>query len=337
MSDHFVSSFAALQAGGPLEPWQYQSSALGASEVDIDVTHCGVCHTDLHLMDNDFGITAFPFVPGHEAVGIVKATGSGVTHLTPGQRVGVGWQRGTCGECEWCFKGSQNLCAKSRPTCLAGYGGFAKSLRVDSYFGIPIPDALDSAVAAPMLCAGITVYCPLRRYLRPASRVAIVGIGGLGHLAIQFARAMGAEVTAISTSQSKAAEAAMFGAHHFANSTDPEQMKKLSGSFDLILNTATANLDWSAFLATLRPNGVFCIVGGPQGPVVLPVLQMIFGQYTFAASIIGPPSEIEEMFRFAALHNIRTAIEEVPLDQVNSAMEKVRTNSARYRMVLNCS
>lgn len=337
MDNKFVSSFAALKAGAPLEPWQYESSSLGANEIDVAVTHCGVCHTDLHLVDNDFGITSYPFVPGHEAVGVVKAIGSGVTHLAPGQRVGVGWQRGTCGECEWCLRGLQNLCAKSRPTCLAGYGGFATSLRVDGNFGIPVPDALDSAVAAPMLCAGITVFSPLRRYLRPASRVAIVGIGGLGHLAIQFARAMGAEVTAISTTQEKAAEALAFGAHHFANSTDPEQMKKLGGSFDMILNTATANLDWSAYLATLRQNGVFCIVGGPQGPIVLPVLQMIFGQYTFAASIIGPPAEIEEMFRFAALHNVRTAIEELPLDQVNSALEKVRTNKARYRMVLQCS
>lgn len=337
MNSNSVHAFASLKAGGPLEPWNYETADLAANEVDIDVTHCGVCHTDLHLMDNDFGITTYPFVPGHEAVGVVKAIGRGVTHLALGQRVGVGWQRGTCGDCEWCIGGLQNLCAKSRPTCLAGYGGFAKSLRVDSRFGIPVPDALDSAVAAPMLCAGITVYSPLRRYLRPAARVGIVGIGGLGHLAIQFARAMGAEVTAISTSPDKAAEALAFGAHHFVNSTDPAQMKTLGGSLDLLLDTATANLDWSAYLATLRPNGVFCIVGGPQGPVLLPVLQMIFGQYTFAASVIGPPSQIEEMFRFAALHNVRTAIEELPLDQVNNAMERVRTNQARYRMVLQCS
>ncbi len=219
MAESFVNAFAAIIAGGPLEPWSFERGALGPQEVDIDVTHCGVCHTDLHLLDNDFGITAYPFVPGHEAVGLVKATGSDVTHLTLGQRVGVGWQRGSCGECEWCGRGLQNLCAKSHPTCLAGYGGFAKSLRVDSYFGIPIPDGLDSASAAPMLCAGITVYSPLRRYLRPASRVGIVGIGGLGHLAIQFARAMGAEVTAISTTQDKAAEARRFGAHHFVTST----------------------------------------------------------------------------------------------------------------------
>ena len=330
-----VSAFAAMRAGAPLQPWTFESGSLGPDEVDIDVTHCGVCHTDLHLMDNDFGITAYPFVPGHEAVGVVKAMGSRVTHLTQGQRVGVGWQRGTCGECEWCSRGLHNLCAKSRPTCLAGYGGFAKSLRVDSYFGIPVPDGLDSAVAAPMLCAGITVYSPLRRYLRPASRVGIVGIGGLGHLAIQFARAMGAEVTAISTTQDKAAEATRFGAHHFVASTDPGQMKKIAGSLDLLVNTATANLDWSAYLATLRPNGVFCILGVPPEPVVLPVLQLIFGQYTFAASIIGPPSEIEEMFRFAALHDIRTAVEVVPMEQVNLAMDKVRTNKARYRMVLS--
>jgi uncharacterized zinc-type alcohol dehydrogenase-like protein len=136
MTKSSVEAFAAMKAGGPLEPWSFEVGALGQQEVDIDVTHCGVCHTDLHLMDNDFGITPYPFVPGHEAVGVVKAIGSGVTHLKPGQRVGVGWQRGTCGECEWCGHDLQNLCAKSRPTCLASYGGFAKSLRVDSYFSI---------------------------------------------------------------------------------------------------------------------------------------------------------------------------------------------------------
>jgi uncharacterized zinc-type alcohol dehydrogenase-like protein len=334
MANSIVKAFAAMKAGGPLEPWSFEVDAVGHNEIDIEVTHCGVCHTDLHLTDNDFGITAYPFVPGHEAVGVVKTIGSGVTHLTVGQRVGVGWQRGTCGACEWCGKGLQNLCASSRPTCLAGYGGFAKSLRVDSYFGIPVPDGLDSAVAAPMLCAGITVYSSLRRYLSPGSRVGIVGIGGLGHLAIQFACAMGAEVTAISSSQEKAAEARQFGAHHFVASTDPDQMKKLSGSLHLLLNTSTANLDWSAYLATLRQNGVFCMVGAPEGPVVLPILQMIFGQYTFSASVIGPPSDIEEMFRFAALHSIRTAVELVPMDQVNGAMAKVRSNKARYRMVL---
>ncbi|MDP2999239.1 MAG: NAD(P)-dependent alcohol dehydrogenase [Bryobacterales bacterium] len=329
-----MSAYAALAQGQPLSPFTYDPGELQPQQVEIAITHCGICHTDIHLIDNDFGISAFPLVPGHEIVGLVTRAGTSVGNFQAGQRVGVGWQKGACMNCEWCAQGAQNLCAQSLPTCLAGYGGFATSIRVDSRFAIPVPDGLDSATAAPMLCAGITVYSPLSRRVRPGARVGVIGIGGLGHLALQFARAMGGEVFAFSTSPSKEEEARRYGAHHFVLSSDANQMQKAGRSLDFLLDTATATLDWPAWLATLRPNGTFCLVGAPSGPVTLSAMQMIFGQFRFEASAFGPPSQIAEMFRFAVTHNIRTAVEVVPLAEVNAALAKVRKYEARYRMVL---
>jgi uncharacterized zinc-type alcohol dehydrogenase-like protein len=236
--------------------------------------------------------------------------------------------------CEWCRLGLENLCASSRPTPLAGYGGFAHSLRVDHRFAIPIPDALDSASAAPLLCGGITVYAPLSRLVRPAMRVGVIGIGGLGHLALQFARAMGAEVYAFSTSGGKRDESLRFGAHHFVESTDEKQMKGVAGSLDVLVTTAHVNLVWGDWLATLRANGMFVMLGAAPGPVELPSMPMIFGQFAFTGSVIGPPRTIAEMLRFAALHQVRPQIEVLPMDQANLALERVRQNQARYRMVL---
>jgi alcohol/geraniol dehydrogenase (NADP+) len=329
-----VRAFAALAPGQALQPWVYEPGPLGRDEIEVAVTHCGVCHTDLHLIDNDLGLSTYPLVPGHEVIGTVTAVGDEVGGLAVGQRVGVGWQRGACNQCEWCRQGLQNLCAGSRPTALAGYGGFAQSLRVDHQFAIPIPDALDSAIAAPLLCGGITVYAPLIRLVRPGSRVGIIGIGGLGHLALQFARAMGAEVVAFSTSADKQQEAHRLGAHNFVVSADSGQMGRVAASLDVLLSTATANLDWSAWLGTLRPNGTLCLVGVVPGPVTLPALPMILGQFTFSGSVIGAPRQIGEMLRFAARHNVRAAVEVLPMEQVNLALEKVRRNQARYRMVL---
>jgi alcohol/geraniol dehydrogenase (NADP+) len=329
-----VRAYAALAAGRALQPWAYDPGPLSGDEVELAVTHCGVCHTDAHLIDNDFDLSTYPLVPGHEVIGTIIAMGDRVNGLALGQRVGVGWQRGACNQCEWCQQGLQNLCAGSRPTVLAGYGGFAHSVRADHRFAVPIPDALDSAVAAPLLCAGVTVYAALKRLARPGSRIGVVGIGGLGHLALQFARAMGAEVFAFSTSANKQEEAQQFGAHHFVLSTDTVHLGRVAASLDVLLATATANLDWNTWLRTMRPNGTVCEVGGFPEPVSLPVLPMTLGQLSFCASLIGAPHEIGEMLRFAALHNVRTAIEVLPLEHVNVALDKVRRNQARYRMVL---
>ena len=244
LSNTRVHAYAALAAAQALQLWGYEPGPLGSNEVELAITHCGLCHGDLHLIDNDLGISTYPLVPGHEVIGTISAMGDRVNGFVLGQRVGVGWQRGSCNECEWCLQGLQNLCPSARPTAVAGYGGFADRLRVDYRFAVLIPDALDSATAAPLLCAGITVYAPLSRLVHPASRVGVIGIGGLGHLALQFARAMGAEVFASSTSPNKEQEAQQFGAHHFVVSADMAQMKHVSASLDLLLATASANLDF---------------------------------------------------------------------------------------------
>jgi uncharacterized zinc-type alcohol dehydrogenase-like protein len=326
-----VQTYAAKNAGAVLEPWSYEPTAIGATEVDVTVTHCGICHTDLHLINNDLGVSSYPLVPGHEIVGVVSAVGSEVRDHRPGQRVGVGWQRGSCAVCEWCLDQKENLCAQSRPTCLAGFGGFAHSVRSEAHFAVPIPDGLHSASAAPMLCAGITVYRPLKRYVKSGYRVGVIGIGGLGHLAIQFARAMGAEVYAISTSEEKRDEAIQFGAHRFVVSRGSAPF---AGKLDLVLCTATGDLDWPSWMNALRPTGTFCLLGASPGPVSLPVLPMIFGEFSFTASVVGSPARIAEMLQFAADHKINTAVETFPLNQVNLALDKLRKNEARYRMVL---
>jgi uncharacterized zinc-type alcohol dehydrogenase-like protein len=330
-----VRAFAALARGQALQLWTYEPGPLAANEVDVAVTHCGVCHTDLHLIHNEMGFETYPLVPGHEIVGTITAVGDEVRTLAVGQRVGVGFQRGACDRCEWCQKGLQNLCAGHRPTAVGGYGGFAQIVRVDHQFAIPVPDALDSAIAAPLLCAGISVYSPLIRLARPGSRVGVIGIGGLGHLALQFARAMGTEVFAFSTSPDKQGEALYFGAHHFVVSTDSEQMRRAAASLDVLLSTVTVSLDWGTWLRTLRPNGTFCLVGVSPEPVTLPVWPtMIMGQLSVCGTVIGAPQQIVEMLQFAALHKVHPTVEVLPMEQVNQALEKVHRNEARYRMVL---
>src|SRR5438477_10141571 len=217
-------------AGAQLLAYKYDPGALGAGEVEIKISHCGICHSDVHLIDNDWGFSKYPFIPGHEIVGTVVAMGADVRNHAIGQRVGVGWQADSCGICEWCRQGDEHLCAKSQPTCVGRNGGFADKVRVNSKFAIPVPEALESENAAPLMCGGITVYSPLRNHgVRPSSRVGVIGIGGLGHLGIQFAKAFGAEVTAFSTSKDKEEEARKLGAHNFVNTRDTGALKKIAG------------------------------------------------------------------------------------------------------------
>ena len=199
-----IHGLAVHAAGAQLVPYRYDPGELKANEVEVRISHCGICHSDIALIDNDWGFSKYPFIPGHEIVGTVSAVGAGVKDRTVGERVGIGWQADSCGICEWCRQGDEHLCAQAQPTCVGRNGGYADSVRVNSKFAIPVPKSLDSENVAPLLCAGITVYTPLRNHgVRPSSRVGIVGIGGLGHLGIQFAKTFGAEVTALSTSKDK--------------------------------------------------------------------------------------------------------------------------------------
>jgi uncharacterized zinc-type alcohol dehydrogenase-like protein len=330
-----IKALACTIAGGTLSDFEYEPAELGPRQVLVDITHCGICHSDIHLIDNDWGVNRYPLVPGHEIIGTVREGGAKVTGLRLGQRVGIGWQRGSCGKCEWCKAGEENLCTRLEATCVGHHGGFADAIIVDARFAFPIPDALDSAHAAPLLCAGVTTFAPLRRHgVGPGTRVGIIGVGGLGHLAIQFAKAMGAEVTALSSTAEKIADARELGAAHFIDTRDGVQLRKASRSFDFLLNTVSAPLELQDYLSALKPGGTLCVVGAPREPIMLPPTALIGGQKSLTGSAIGGTRVMREMLDFAAQHGIRARINALPMHQANLAIAKVRRNQARYRMVL---
>jgi uncharacterized zinc-type alcohol dehydrogenase-like protein len=330
-----IQGFAAHAAGAELLPFRYDPGKLGAHEVEIAITHCGVCQSDLHLIANDWGISHYPFIPGHEIVGTVSASGSEVPSLGIGQRVGLGWQSNSCGECVWCMSGQENLCPASEGTCVHRHGGFADRVRANARFVFPIPDALASENAAPLLSAGITVYNSMRiQGVNPSSRVGIAGVGGLGHLAIQFARVFGAQVTAFSTTAAKEEEARALGAHQFVNSRESKAMKEVAGSLDFILTTVNADQDWGAYLQALRPNGTLWFVGDPPSPVSIHSFPLISGLRTIGGSPIGSPFRIREMLDVAARHGVKATIERFPMEKANEAIEKVKKGKVRYRAVL---
>jgi uncharacterized zinc-type alcohol dehydrogenase-like protein len=322
-------------AGAQLLAYKYDPGALGANEVEIKISHCGICHSDVHLIDNDWGFSKYPFIPGHEIVGTVVAMGADVRNHAIGQRVGVGWQADSCGICEWCRQGDEHLCALSQPTCVGRNGGYADKIRVNARFAIPVPTVLDSENVAPLLCAGIAVYGPLKNYgVRPSSRVGIIGIGGLGHLGVQFAKAFGAEVTAFSTSKEKEAEAKKLGAHHFVNTRDTGALKKVEGSFDLLLSTVTADQDWGSYVNALRPKGMLCALGASPSPMQIPVFSLIFGQKNVSGSAVGSPRDLYEMLDVAARHNVKAITERFAMAKANEAVAKVKKYQVRYRAVL---
>ena len=330
-----IHGLAAHAAGAVLLPFKYHVEDLAPHDVEVNITHCGVCHSDVHLIDNDWGISKYPFIPGHEIVGEITAVGSEVRSRKPGERVGIGWQANSCGICEWCLQGDEHLCPKSQPTCVGRNGGYADTVRVNSRFAIPIPEVLDSENVAPLLCGGITVYSPLRNHLaRPASRVGIVGIGGLGHMGLQFARAFGCEVTAFSTSKNKEAEARTLGAHHFVNTLDTGALKKVAGSLDLILSTVSADQDFQSLVNALRPKGALVLLGASPSALQISPFSLLAGQKAIAGSPTGSPRDLNEMLHVAARHNVKAITESFPMKKANEAITRVKKNQVRYRAVL---
>jgi alcohol/geraniol dehydrogenase (NADP+) len=343
-----IQGFAAHAAGAQLLPFRYSPGELGPYDVEVRVDHCGVCHSDVHLIDNDWGISRYPLIPGHEIIGTVTTLGSAVHGattgspasvlagvLTIGQRVGIGWQADSCGICEWCRSGDEHLCPRAQPTCVGRHGGFATSVRVNSRFAIPIPDSLDSVNASPLLCGGVTVYAPLRNHgARPASRVGVIGIGGLGHLAIQFARAFGSDVTAFSSSKDKEAEALSLGAHAFVNTRETSAIKKFARSLDLILSTVSGDQDLHHFIEALRPKGKLVILGAGPSPLQISGASLISGELAVAGSSIGSPRDLREMLEVAARHNIQAITERFAMKDANTAVARVKKNQVRYRAVL---
>jgi uncharacterized zinc-type alcohol dehydrogenase-like protein len=336
MSRSTVNGYAAKKAGGLLEPFSYQQPVLREQEVMVSITHCGVCYTDIQGIENHYGICDFPFVPGHEIVGTVLEKGSAVTGLNEGERVGIGWQGRSCMHCKWCLQGEEQLCEDiDRCGTWEPYGGFASSVVVDYRFAYPIPAGMSSEVAAVLMCAGISVYNPLRTYAAGDSqKVAISGIGGLGHLAIQFAHALGCEVTAISSSPGKEDQACKYGADHFVLAEDQESMRQIRLSQDLLLYTSHGKSDWTSLLYSLKINGRLVVVGFPDGPIEFDPLELVVHQFSMTGSFIGSRAGMKEMLSFAQVHGITPEIERMPMSKVNEAIQRLRANKVRYRVVL---
>jgi alcohol/geraniol dehydrogenase (NADP+) len=330
-----IQGLAAHAAGAELLPFRYDPGQLGLQEVEISISHCGICHSDIHLISNDWGISQYPFIPGHEVIGTVAGVGEGVRSLSIGQRVGLGWQSNSCGLCEWCIRGMENLCPSAEATCVHRHGGYANLVRANARFVIPIPDALPSEQAAPLLCGGITVYNPMRTHgVNPSSRVGVVGIGGLGHMAVQFARVFGAEVTAFSSSLAKEDEARALGANQFVNSRETKAMRDVTGSLDLILSTVNADQDWGPYIQALRPTGTLCFVGLPPSPVSVHALPLISGIRSISGNPTGSPARLREMLDVAVRHDVKAKTERFAMAEANEAIEKVKKNKVRYRAVL---
>ena len=329
-----IQAYAATEARGKLQAFEYDPGPLADDEVEVDVAYCGLCHSDLSMLGNDWRITSYPFVPGHEIVGTISAKGDAVTNLKVGDKVGVGWFARSCQTCDQCLSGNQNLCANSGQTIVGRHGGFASKVRSQALWATPLPDALELASAGPLFCGGITVFNPILQCgVLPTDRVGVVGIGGLGHMALQFLSKWGCEVTAFSSSADKEEAARGFGAHHFVNSRDPDAITKLAGSLDLILVTVNVELDWQTYIAALRPKGRLHFVGA-TAKVESSVPLLMGAQRSISASPLGSPATVIKMLEFAARHHIAPMTEVMPMSQVNQALERLETEKPAHRLVL---
>jgi uncharacterized zinc-type alcohol dehydrogenase-like protein len=309
--------------------------ALGSEDVEVEVEHCGLCHSDLSGLNNDWGISTFPAILGHEVIGRVNDVGSSAKGLTIGQRVGVGWNSGSCMHCRQCLSGSHHLCPQVQPTIFGHRGGFATHVRCHWAWAIPLPEKLNFADAGPLLCGGITVFNPLVMYAKPTSRVGIIGIGGLGHMAVKFAHAYGCDVTAFTSSQSKFDEARGFGADQVVSTNDAAAIKQLAGSFDLLLSTVNVKLDWDAMINALAPNGRLHVVGAVLEPIPVAAFSLILGQRSVSGSPTGSPSAMATMLDFASRHGIAPQTEHFPMSKINQAFARLESGKARYRIVLD--
>ncbi|KAJ7953497.1 putative Alcohol dehydrogenase [Quillaja saponaria] len=337
--------WAARDSSGVLSPFNFSRRATGEKDVSFKVLYCGICHSDLHMLKNEWGSTTYPLVPGHEIAGIVTEVGSKVQKFKVGDRVGVGCMVGSCNSCENCSNSLENYCPKMILTYGAKYfdgtttyGGYSDIMVADEHFVIRIPDNIALDAAAPLLCAGITVYSPLRYYGldKPGLHVGVVGLGGLGHVAVKFAKAFGAKVTVISTSPNKKKEAIEnLGADSFLVSREPEQIQAVLGTFDGIIDTVSAVHPILPLIALLKTHGKLVMVGAPEKPLELPAFPLLMGRKMVAGSCIGGMKETQEMIDFAAKHKITPDIEVIPIDYVNTAMERLVKADVKYRFVID--
>lgn len=330
-----IKAYAAKSKGAKLESFEYDPGELANDEVEIDVESCGICHSDLSMLDNEWGFTQYPFVPGHEVVGTVSAVGDTVSSVKVGQRVGLGWHSAYCNSCATCHSGDHNLCSKAQPTIGGRHGGFAEKVRAQDVAVVPLPKGVNPDSAGPMFCGGITVFNPLVQFdIKPTSKVGVIGIGGLGHMALQFLNAWGCEVTAFSSSESKKKEAMEMGAHSVINSRNKQELEAAAGQFDFIISTVNVTLDWESYLSTLSPKGRLHFVGATLEPLNIGVFSLLGGQKSISGSPVGSPATIKKMLDFAALHSIEPVTEYFSFDQINEAMDRLREGKAHYRIVL---
>ncbi len=332
------NGWAAHASNAPLEPIAFDPGLMHPEDVEIAVEYCGVCHSDLAMVDSEWFPTNYPVVPGHEVVGTIVAVGPQAKGRTVGQRVGVGWHSKSCLHCLHCMGGEQNLCGTRQPTIIGRHGGFADKMRAHWSWAIPLPDALDPASAGPLMCGGGTAFLPfLVHDIKPTDRVGVVGIGGLGHLAVKFAKAWGCEVTAFTSSAAKRQEALLLGAHRTVSSVDVDELKAFAGQLDFLLVTVGATLEWDALLATLAPKGRMHLVGVVTQAMSVRTSGLLSWQRSLSASPTPSPAVLSKMLAFCARHGIAPQVEHFALSDVNAALDHLRSGNARYRVVLDAA
>ncbi len=340
-----VPAYAATAAKSPLAPFAVERREPGEHDVLIDILYCGVCHSDIHQVRDEWGGSLFPMVPGHEIIGRVIRTGAGVTRFKKGDLAGVGCMVDSCRECDPCRHDLEQFCAKGAAFTYNGtemdrrtptFGGYSTQVVVDERFTLRIPDGLDPAGAAPLLCAGITTYSPLRQWnCKAGDRVGVVGLGGLGHMAVKLAASMGAEVTMLSTSRRKEEDARRLGARAFALTSDEATFAKLAGHFDLIIDTISAPHDYNKYLGMLRPQSTMVVVGVPPQPTPVNAFSLIGGNKRLAGSLIGGIAETQEVLDYCGAHKIVSEVEIIPIQKINEAYERMLKGDVRYRFVID--
>jgi uncharacterized zinc-type alcohol dehydrogenase-like protein len=330
-----VNALAVNQPNEKLKPFTYELDELGSEDIDVKVLYCGICHSDMSMMNNEWGLTQYPIVPGHEIVGEVLGVGSSVKNIKVGDNVGIGWLSSSCMSCSECMSGDHNLCASGEGTIIGRHGGFSEYVRSHWSWAIPIPDGMDLSKTGPLLCGGITVFSPMYlSNIKPTDSVGVIGIGGLGHLAIKFLKHWGCEVIAFSSNSSKEAEILEMGASKVINSKDSKQLEIVSGKLKFILNTTNVSLDWNSYLSALSPKGKLHTVGAVLEPMEIPAFSLIMGDKSVGGSPIGSPELIRLMLEFCKRHNIYPDVEEFPMNMANEAVEHLKEGKARYRVVL---
>jgi len=331
-----IRAWAANEASGAFELAEYDPGAMKPDDVEIAVESCGLCHSDLSLYEDEWGVTKYPFVGGHEVVGTISKAGDAVTTLKPGDKVGVGWFSRSCLTCNPCMGGDHNMCRSVEQIAVGRYGGFAEAVRVQASWANKLPEDLKPEDAGPLFCGGITVFNPLVQFdVRPTDKVGVIGIGGLGHLALQFLNAWGCEVTAFTSTGAKAGEAKQLGAHRVVNSRDNEALKAEAGRYDFILSTVASDLNWSLYLNALGPRGRLHTVGVPPKPLAAHAAQLLGNQRSISGSPLGSPATIRQMLDFCARHDIAPKVERMPMSEIAEAFQKLKDGSPRYRIVLD--